>query len=42
MAARAGAKRTLAVAGASHALPVSEPKAATDLILEAAALPVAA
>jgi len=30
------------IAGASHALPVSEPQATTDLILEAAALPVAA
>jgi pimeloyl-ACP methyl ester carboxylesterase len=42
MAERAGAKQTLAVAGASHALPVSEPQATADLILEAAALPVPA
>jgi pimeloyl-ACP methyl ester carboxylesterase len=42
MAERAGAQRTLAIPGASHALPVSEPQATTDLILEAAALPVAA
>jgi pimeloyl-ACP methyl ester carboxylesterase len=42
MAERAGAQRTVAIPGASHALPVSEPQATTDLILEAAALPVAA
>jgi pimeloyl-ACP methyl ester carboxylesterase len=42
MAERAGAQRTVGIAGASHALPVSEPQATTDLILEAAALPVAA
>jgi pimeloyl-ACP methyl ester carboxylesterase len=42
MAERAGAQRTLRIPGASHALPVSEPKATTDLILEAAALPVSA
>jgi pimeloyl-ACP methyl ester carboxylesterase len=42
MAERAGAQRTVAIPGASHALPVSEPQATTDLILEAAALRVAA
>jgi pimeloyl-ACP methyl ester carboxylesterase len=42
MAERAGAQLTVGIAGASHALPVSEHQATTDLILEAAALPVAA
>ena len=42
MAERAGARRTLVMPGTSHALPVSQPEAAADLILEAAALPVAA
>ena len=42
MAERAGARRTIEIPGASHALPVSEPQATVDLILEAAALPVAA
>ena len=42
MAERAGARRTIEIAGASHALPVSEPQATVDLILEAAAAPVAA
>jgi pimeloyl-ACP methyl ester carboxylesterase len=42
MAERAGARRTIELSGASHALPVSEPQATVDLILEAAALPVAA
>jgi pimeloyl-ACP methyl ester carboxylesterase len=42
MAERADARRTLEMPGASHALPVSQPQAAADLILEAAALPVAA
>jgi pimeloyl-ACP methyl ester carboxylesterase len=42
MAERAGAQRTVAIPGASHALPVPEPQATTDLILEAAALRVAA
>jgi len=41
MAERAGARRAGAISGASHALPVSQPQAAADLILEAAALPVA-
>jgi pimeloyl-ACP methyl ester carboxylesterase len=42
MADRADARRTLEIAGASHALLVSQPSATADLILEAAALPVAA
>jgi pimeloyl-ACP methyl ester carboxylesterase len=42
MADRAGARRTLEIPGASHALLVSQPRATADLILEAAALPVAA
>jgi pimeloyl-ACP methyl ester carboxylesterase len=42
MAERAGAQRTVEIPGASHALPVSQPQATVDLILEAAALPAAA
>jgi pimeloyl-ACP methyl ester carboxylesterase len=42
MADRAGARRMLEIPGASHALSVSQPQATADLILEAAALPVAA
>jgi len=42
MAERAGAQRTVAVAGASHAAAVSQPGAAAKLILEAARLPTAA
>ena len=43
MAERAGARSdTLEIPGASHALPVSQPQATVDLILEAAALPAAA
>ena len=42
MAERAGARRTLEIPGASHALLVSQPSATADLILEVAALPVAA
>ena len=42
MAERAGAQRTLEIPGASHALPVSQPQATADLILEAAAVPAAA
>ena len=42
MADRAGARRVLEIPGASHALPVSQPEAAVELILEAAAVPVAA
>lgn len=41
MAQRAGARRTIEMAGASHAVAVSEPQATADLILEAAALTVA-
>ncbi len=41
-AERAGARRTYAIAGASHAATVSQPGACADLILEAAALVPAA
>jgi pimeloyl-ACP methyl ester carboxylesterase len=41
MAERAGARRTLEIPGASHAISVSQPEATTQLILEAAAQPVA-
>ncbi len=41
MAERAGAQRTLAIPGASHAVAVSQPQATADLILEAASLPAA-
>ena len=41
MAERAGARRTLEIPGASHAALVSQSQATTELILEAAALPVA-
>jgi pimeloyl-ACP methyl ester carboxylesterase len=42
MAERAGARRVLEIPGASHALSVSQPHATADMILEAAAVPVAA
>jgi pimeloyl-ACP methyl ester carboxylesterase len=42
MAERAQAHRTIEIPGASHAIPVSHPDATTHLILEAAALHVAA
>jgi pimeloyl-ACP methyl ester carboxylesterase len=42
MAERAGSQRTVEIPGASHALPVSQPQATADLILEAAAVPAAA
>ena len=42
MAKRAGAHRTIEVPGASHAITVSHPDATAHLILEAAALRVAA
>ena len=42
MAERAGPQRTVEIPGASHALPVSQPQATVDLILEAAALPAPA
>jgi pimeloyl-ACP methyl ester carboxylesterase len=41
MAHRAGAQRTAAIEGASHAMPVSRPDATVHPILEAAALRVA-
>jgi pimeloyl-ACP methyl ester carboxylesterase len=37
MAERAGAQRTVEIPGASHALPVSQPQACADVILEAVA-----
>ena len=42
MAERAGARRTIEIPGASHAITVSQPEATAELILEAAAVPVAA
>ena len=42
MAERAGARSTVEIAGASHAAPVSQPGAVTELILEAAEARVAA
>ena len=42
MAKRAGARRTIEVPGASHAITVSQPEATARLILEAASVPVAA
>ena len=42
MAERAGARRTLALSGASHASSVSQPQATVDMVLEAAAVPAAA
>ena len=39
MAERAGSQRTVEIPGASHAVAVSQPQAAVDLIIEAAALP---
>ena len=42
MAERAGSRRTSRVAGASHAITVSQPDAVVELILEAARLPTAA
>jgi len=42
MAERAGAQRTIELPGVSHALPVSQPQATADLILEAAAVLAAA
>ena len=41
MADRAGAQRTVAVDGASHAIAVSQPGAVAELVLEAARLPSA-
>ncbi len=42
LAQRAGTRRTIEIPGASHAAPVSQPDATAQLILEAAAVPVAA
>jgi pimeloyl-ACP methyl ester carboxylesterase len=42
MAERAGARRTIEIPAASHAITVSQPDATAQLILQAAALPVAA
>lgn len=42
MAERAGARRTIEIPRASHAIPVSRPDATAQLILEAAQLPAAA
>jgi hypothetical protein len=42
MAERAGARTAICIPDASHAVPVSYPEATAQLILEAAALPVAA
>jgi pimeloyl-ACP methyl ester carboxylesterase len=42
MAERAGARRVVEIAGASHALSVSQPQATVELIIEAVALPAAA
>jgi pimeloyl-ACP methyl ester carboxylesterase len=41
MAERAGARRVVEIPGASHAIAVSRPEATAELILEAAAQPVA-
>jgi pimeloyl-ACP methyl ester carboxylesterase len=42
MAERAGARNTIEIPGASHAISVSQSKVTADLILEAAAVPAAA
>jgi pimeloyl-ACP methyl ester carboxylesterase len=42
MAERAGARRTLEIPGASHAITVSHPKATAHMIVEASAVAVAA
>jgi pimeloyl-ACP methyl ester carboxylesterase len=42
MAERAGARKAIGIPEASHAVPVAYPEATAQLILEAAALPVAA
>ena len=42
LAERAGARRTVEIPGASHAISVSQPEATAELILEAAAVPVSA
>jgi pimeloyl-ACP methyl ester carboxylesterase len=40
LAERAGARRTVEIPGASHAISVSQPEATAEVILEAAAVPV--
>jgi pimeloyl-ACP methyl ester carboxylesterase len=40
MAERAGARRTVEIPGASHAISVSQPEATAEVILEAAAVHV--
>jgi pimeloyl-ACP methyl ester carboxylesterase len=42
MAERAGARNTIAIPGASHAIAVSQPEVTANLILETAAVPAAA
>jgi pimeloyl-ACP methyl ester carboxylesterase len=42
MAERAGARRTVEIPGASHAISVSQPEATAEVILEAAAVHVTA
>jgi hypothetical protein len=42
MAARAGARRTIEIPGASHAISVAHPHATAELILSAAAVRAAA
>jgi pimeloyl-ACP methyl ester carboxylesterase len=42
MAKRAGARRTIEIPGAAHAVPVAHPEATAHLVLEAAAVHVAA
>ena len=42
LAERAGARRTVEIPGASHAISVSQPEATAEVILEAAALQAAA
>ena len=42
MAERAGARRTVEIPGASHAITVSHPEETAELILQAAALPATA
>lgn len=42
MAERAGARRSVEIPGASHAIAVSQPEATAELILEAAAVPATA
>ena len=39
LADRAGARRTIEIPGASHAVPISHPQETAEVILQAAALP---